>query len=198
MGQKGQTQILILAGIIILLAITGGIFYLGRITTPKPQPQNMVISSPQLSPTPDETANWKTYTNSTYGYSFKYPQNFLSSELKDVLPVIHNTYFNDNKNVEDGVYKIRTILVNDTLKNTLANLNDYREAKSRFDEIETLTVDGKQATSGIVTDYFHTEQGWKEYVALVPLSSNYTLEITGDPQYKNLIDKILSTFKFLP
>lgn len=78
MNQKGQTGILILAGIVILVALAGGIFYLGRVTAPKPQPQNVVTSSPQPSPSPtDETANWKTYTNTKYGYSIKYP-----SEIK--------------------------------------------------------------------------------------------------------------------
>lgn len=66
--QKGQTQVLILAGIVILIAVAGGIFYLGRITGPKSQTP-VTTSSPQPSPTPDETvytesdrsANWKTY-----------------------------------------------------------------------------------------------------------------------------------------
>ncbi len=32
------------------------------------------------SATTDETANWKTYTNSTYGFSFKYPANFTVAD----------------------------------------------------------------------------------------------------------------------
>lgn len=58
--QKGQTQVLILAGIVILLAVAGGIFYLGRTTlprqdssgqaAPKPQPQNQSINSLKPSP----------------------------------------------------------------------------------------------------------------------------------------------------
>lgn len=72
--QKGQTQVLILAGIVILIALAGGIFYLGRVTAPKSQ--NVVTSSPQPSPlsteapakVEDPTANWKTYTNNTLGF----------------------------------------------------------------------------------------------------------------------------------
>lgn len=47
--QKGQAQVLILAGIVLVLALAGGIFFLGRITVPKPQPQNVATSSSQLS-----------------------------------------------------------------------------------------------------------------------------------------------------
>lgn len=70
--QKGQAQVLILAGIVLAIALAGGIFYLGRISAPKPE--NVITSSPQPSPTPDPTANWKTYTDINEGFSFKYPE----------------------------------------------------------------------------------------------------------------------------
>jgi hypothetical protein len=37
--------------------------------SPKPSAQEVIPTA-----TPDLTANWKTYTNSKYGYSFKYPE----------------------------------------------------------------------------------------------------------------------------
>lgn len=80
--QKGQAQVLVLAGIVILVAVAGGIFFLGRVTAPKPQPQN-VATSPQSSPTTQSTptstvnvGNWKTYTNKAYSFQLKYPPLF--------------------------------------------------------------------------------------------------------------------------
>ena len=38
------------------------------------------ITTVQSSPTPDPTANWKTYANSKYGFSFKYPEGWKVHE----------------------------------------------------------------------------------------------------------------------
>lgn len=84
LAEVGQAQVLILAGIVLVLALAGGIFYLGRISAPKPQ--NVATSSPQPSPTlspttsPDPTANWKTYTDDQLGISFKYAPDYTVAE----------------------------------------------------------------------------------------------------------------------
>jgi len=85
--QKGQTQVLILAGIVILLTVASGIFFLGRVTVPKPEAP-VTTSSPQPSPlsteapakVEDPTANWKTYTNTKIGYSLKYSPDWTLRE----------------------------------------------------------------------------------------------------------------------
>ncbi|MBI2011408.1 hypothetical protein HYS91_01435 [Candidatus Daviesbacteria bacterium] len=60
--QKGFALVSVLVGVLIIVAAVGGAFYLGRVSTPKPQPQNPVItSSPQSSLSVDETANWETF-----------------------------------------------------------------------------------------------------------------------------------------
>lgn len=48
----------------------------------------------------DETADWETYTNSTYGFSFKYPKSYSiqnSSGSTDIVSI----YSPSNTNVED-------------------------------------------------------------------------------------------------
>lgn len=88
-NQKGQAGILILVGIVILIAVAGGIFYLGRITAPKPHTQTPVTtSSPQPFPTPTDasrepngsakTADWKTYIRKNV-FEIKYPPNWQPS-----------------------------------------------------------------------------------------------------------------------
>jgi hypothetical protein len=44
-------------------------------------PTSSTISTPTLAPTADQTANWKTYTNSKYMYSIEYPANYHFSEV---------------------------------------------------------------------------------------------------------------------
>lgn len=90
--QKGFAPLIIILGILVTVIIAGGIFYLGRVTTPKIQPQTSVVTStpqptsvPQATPSqsPDETSNWKTYTNNALGFSIKYPANILVTPLDE-------------------------------------------------------------------------------------------------------------------
>ncbi len=92
MSQKGQVQVLILAGIVLLIAVAGGIFYLGRVTAPKSQTQTPVVtSSPQPSPTvsptpsPNSTVNWKILNSEKCDFSLKYPDNW-TSRTEPLLP----------------------------------------------------------------------------------------------------------------
>lgn len=67
--QKGQISIFLLVGILII-AVAGGAYFLGKSTSPKPTATPTVISQtpqPTATPssTPDETAKWKTYIGET-------------------------------------------------------------------------------------------------------------------------------------
>lgn len=86
MKQKGQSAILILLGILIMVGVAGGAYFLGRQTSPKPQ-NPVVTSSPQSTMVPqntpssvvDGTANWKTYEGQYYPlgkFSIKYPPDY--------------------------------------------------------------------------------------------------------------------------
>lgn len=68
MSQKGFVNIALIILIIMLVGVTG---YFVLVKKP---------TSPQAKPTPqqDETANWKTYWNDKFGFSFKYPANLTA------------------------------------------------------------------------------------------------------------------------
>ena len=78
--QKGVILPLVLVAVLVVV-VAGGAYYLGRLTTTKPQLSDSVVTSqtaqpsasPQPTPTPDEIANWKTYENNVLGIKFKYP-----------------------------------------------------------------------------------------------------------------------------
>ena len=92
--QRGNTAILIIVGILVLVGVAGGAYFLGRQTlslrgvsetsnaailpTSSPAPNVSPVSSDA-----DETANWKTYTNINGNYSIKFPSNWYSEEVKD-------------------------------------------------------------------------------------------------------------------
>lgn len=96
--QKGQTLIFLLVGILVI-AVAGGAYYLGRfsqnfsptqktctkdaricpngISVGRSGPNCEFTPCPSTSPNPsDETADWRTYTNTQYGFSIKYPQSW--------------------------------------------------------------------------------------------------------------------------
>lgn len=103
--QKGQAVLWIVIGVLIL-AVAGGTYYLGRQTNTKPSykactmeakicpdgsgvgrtgPNCEFAECPKPSPTSDaspaptgagETTNWKTYLNSVHKFSIKYPDNW--------------------------------------------------------------------------------------------------------------------------
>lgn len=210
--QKGQTQVLIVAGIVLFIAVAGGIFFLGRITAPKPQTP-VVTSSPQPSPTPqptstsDPTANWKTYTNTKYGYSLKYPQEFKLEE--ENYEGISLTY------LAPGSYPLE---LSDGAIMGISIIRDKTSTQAVYEMILEIEKFG----GGIVTDFskphysqidnkpaiFYTYLQ-KTYLYTTSLFINlnnnvlkigYTYGGPGDmhAKYINWRDQILSTFKFLP
>ncbi len=82
MKEKGFAPLIIMLGILIILGIACGAYYLGTIRN-KPKIQNPIVTSQatptarsaQTTPVPlsDETANWPSHTNSYLHYAIKYP-----------------------------------------------------------------------------------------------------------------------------
>ncbi|MEK7513725.1 MAG: hypothetical protein AAB430_01745 [Patescibacteria group bacterium] len=84
----------------------------------KLQPSRIIPEGPSLSPSAvlplpsvDPTANWKTYTNTTYKLAFKYPQNFKFEETTLGFPNVEWTGSITNpKNIVSQNTKIWDIL----------------------------------------------------------------------------------------
>ncbi len=86
-NQKGFAPILLIAGVVILAAVIGGIYLLGRssnLTSGETKTEVSGNSTPFPSgiPTPISSAsNYKVYTNSKYHYSLNYP---INDQVEDV------------------------------------------------------------------------------------------------------------------
>ena len=74
-GSKKSFKKWILIGIILILILSlslGGYLLLNKMGI-KPSTSTVTLKTTNPTSTPDPTANWKTYTNTKYNYSFKYP-----------------------------------------------------------------------------------------------------------------------------
>lgn len=72
-AKKGFPKwILIVLIVIFVLAVGAGAYFLGQQSV-KNSPGKTQFMTQKSSPIPDATANWKTYTNSDFGFNLKYP-----------------------------------------------------------------------------------------------------------------------------
>jgi hypothetical protein len=81
----------VLFGVLGILGILG-ILYAGiaigkKQASPNTQLTTAPTVTPEVSPTPDPTVNWKTYTSSKYLIEFKYPGEWVIKELNDRIEI---------------------------------------------------------------------------------------------------------------
>lgn len=119
-------SVIIVVSVISILALTAGGFFVyqkfkSTQISQSPTPVSQVSASPtlkplRLSPTPDPTADWKTYINSKYEYQLKYPLDWevavdSKSENKELTiespkgELVHTTIFNTGNNGAEGAYR---------------------------------------------------------------------------------------------
>jgi len=171
---------------------------------------------PSPSATPDETANWKTYTNTKYGYSIKFPQtwepnrgpgNLSDIDLSDQRDVDFfdpdlpggdpGTGLNIKVNELDATGTGRKCTdLNDCFSKTfnwLTETTTINKFSSTFlgQPAATFTYDRK-------TELY--TQSWK-YIYFIYNGNAYNINASTDTSREKTIfeafDQILSTFKFI-
>lgn len=206
--QKGQTGILILTGIVILIAVVGGIFFLGRVTAPKPEAPVTTSSpqpsaSPQPTPTSDPTANWKTYA-SEFGYSFKYPANFWITSVQTSKPGVATIGDAPPAAPESTVadLEVRQDTIDEKF-NLDARMTDHLRIYSEYKvlgqkDIQIATFPARYVEATVNNKYpiiLVLVQKDNSYSVLLEASASGN-KITSS-QLKSSFDQILYTFKFI-
>lgn len=143
--------LLIILAVIIVL---GGGYWLnikyGKGTpspTASPSPTISAKVSPStsavVSPTESINADWKTYTNSTYNFSFEYPKTWTVSEKTDALsllslrlyPISDENKFNDSDYTGSGrMYLYESLKKLDTNNLNPSSLKDYLDKYSNLSD----------------------------------------------------------------
>ncbi len=184
----------------VILALLGtgayaGIWYWGNYNSQYGFEGTAETFTPRPSALPDATAGWKTYTNTKYGFEFKYPSDWTLEDNKDTgLP----TWFNSvgiRKNLAGNEYqKIQFISSKESLDSGMANqgvveLDGTQWRKTQFND----------GTPGQNADYdtlslFTSKGGINYEIDINPVNGPiYGKDGSMDP----ILNQILSTFKFI-
>lgn len=148
------------------------------------------------------TSNWKTYTNTEYGFSFKYPNDWLLENSTEFIEIKSPDFQQNEKNfLEQEAKQGAFISIHPTALDQLPNItegqllkgNDTTEDRTASN-VKQLFVGGRPA----IKYDFKAQSGFLGSTALVESESKmYNLRIVYKSVfYKDIFDQILSTFKF--
>jgi hypothetical protein len=185
---EGFVQIVII--LLALILVAGGAYYFG--TKNKTVQVPVASSNPVVNPTADPKANWKTYSNSQFGFQLMYPTEltYLYDQLKQVGDNLLLQNFNGSKprKEESSDFQMVLYVSNDT------GLGLEKVVKNSENKIiSNITIGGEKAIKGTsIQKYEEVPTVWVKhsgYLFTIQLSTPKTTNFS-------LFDQILSTFQF--
>lgn len=141
---------------------------------------------PSISISPDETAGWKTYINTTYGYSIKYPSLFTTQNLssgagnKEADTFTRNLFIYQSDIIEPYLERYINLEVFDTKP----PYNQGTITEVGFNNLTTTKIVIPEAKFDIYSIQLNNKRFIEIYVS-------------NDLAKKDLANQILSTFHFL-
>jgi hypothetical protein len=143
----------------------------------------------------NETANWKTYTNTKYKFSFKYPDNVRVLEKENELTVFLEEP--TNFSVGSGIYltfNIKSNTMNLTEENIHEESTGYKCNTEYGGKCEKSLLNGYNAIKA--SNYISTSEIYAYYLRRDNSIIRISLSNGGEDKPNEVADKMLSTFKF--
>jgi hypothetical protein len=196
--QKGFAPILVLVGIFITVLAVATI-YLTQSRNSQPTQTSVSSPIPSASPTTTNNSSWKIYTSEKFGYSIKYPESWtMTDETNSINKLDPETleYINLNDPQRDNW--ANTVILIVFSQGIDKYVNQYKNASPNPDITRNQTVSSLNGIQIIKEETIHRQTGSdtsETYHIIIPLKEG-TLGVYGQLQDKELIDQILSTFKF--
>ncbi|MEK7502554.1 MAG: PsbP-related protein [Patescibacteria group bacterium] len=204
-----SNKIILLIVILLILLGLGGT-YLALNSKPQSKPTSGITPTPlptevsaKAGTSIDETANWKTYTNTKYDYSIKYPQSWN-------IQSPGGGQFGDECKSADGNSEIIELASKD--HKSCGFLGDYvpsdhveiiiRASSTPYSEIpglEKITVAGQTATKYKFTKDSEGPAPTATIISFGRNNTSYSIYIQQPRigvDYDPFLDQILSTFQF--
>lgn len=148
----------------------------------------------------DETAGWKTYTNTEYGFEFKYPVVWeiyenVDKERGDFKVMVYPDFKKEKFSVSLGVDT--PPLAFGSFEKYKKTLIDGAQSSSTYFNSKEIIIDGKNA---FVVDSKTSFNYLSESISIFNNGNIYGIGYSGQEElgnkYKNEYDKILNSFKF--
>jgi len=183
----------------VALVAFGGIFAYQYFSTPKENNQQQIE---------DQTTSWKTYTNSEYGFEFKYPADFKEIDKVKNSNLLY--YFRLGKSEKYKDYNIISSLMSPFDPKQLPSISEkirvYKPSEIVFNGIKSYKLEWISCEEGCGS-------GLEIYIPYA--GGAITISVEGGKVFRNeqgyvvedsesanikstLFDRILSTFKFIP
>ena len=207
--------IVLVIGLLLGITVTLTVFHVFRTkigdleTTPKNSTAvNVSSTSPLPSPTPDETANWKTYTNTKYGYTVRYPKEWLVFGGDSFQ---YNELCEENStskiHIEFTTEKITSCGHMDGEIDSSTQFAVYVFSNPATNPVDTLTKTEPIIISGNIkaTKEYYTQKSQHPTaqatkIKFVHEGEGYTIYLKQKDNignYNPILDQILSTFQFI-
>jgi|GEM_PF-1767969 len=199
-GNKPWTLLLIILVVLLLATSLVLAFFLLKTKTPPIIMQNVfptpITPITQVIETQEEITvpnDWKTYKNTKYNFSFRYPNDWSNYSMNDFSEIDTNgnekvLYLGPSKSTSKPpqLVQITIYLANDYSEPELLNESNCTK-KELLIGIDKLSAQYKTC-NGLGSDGYITFKSG-DYIFVIDL-------LKGNANFENIIDQILSTFKF--
>lgn len=138
-----------------------------------------------------ETANWKTYSSSKYGFTIKYPEKWYVFPDEDFIS--WSNYPKMDYTPGDAPSDWQTVSMG--IDKTDKSLNDYIISLGHSAEIESNKTESKVQGKDIIR-YSVQGDGPEIYFAFIKLSSDSVMEIQTSKENSKMLDLMVSTLEF--
>ncbi len=207
-NQKGVAVVPIIILLVVGVVIVGAVWY--TLLLPKTPAGNTNTSqvvtntntAANTNTTADDTAGWKTYTNSAGGYSIRYPSEWLTGITSGITSTENPAQFFDERAANQTELMMGTkieIYYEDSQATSLKEAVGSKDAQSSILSETDITLDSipavRRSKTGPLSNYTNVVYVIfnKKLISIV----QYIPEDEKKDSYTSIFNQILSTFQFL-
>ncbi|MFZ2202780.1 MAG: hypothetical protein WAV56_05320 [Microgenomates group bacterium] len=215
--RKSVLPLLLTTLFLLTLAATGLLAYQNWLLKKQIAALQIPIPTPTVAPIPttDPTVNWKTYTNTDYGFQFRYPPEARLETLGSSPNEQYKIIYMGKKQIASGRtqtdlsdgYIFYVSVRDDVSRSTVETISQQTYAGAKENCYEQSTI--SNITSTLINDKpaktYNVLNCLGDYTEIFVSNGKKIFEITqiyvGEPvdreNYKSITIQILSTFKFI-
>lgn len=210
-SNKNGFYLKILGILVFIAALSFGAYYLGTLkNSSKSQNQNITsktttVPSVSIDPTanPDSIgASWKTYSNQTHNYSFKYPSDLSVDETLNNMDPKPDIVLTFPKNQKPSYYFFNISITVIDVSENLSLQEAIDQVASKYYSVKGIKFQSVKI-AGLNAFASEFPEAYYGYITFL-LKDNklFAFQLSGNPgsnqpvEERKVFDQILSTFKF--